>query len=138
MTEPEWATPIIRDVLALHNRTKAPRIRWVKSKYGGSGVTYKRGIVRRNGWSYKIRRRRGTPDITVKLSNKLGRDKLVLLHEMAHWLLRAGHHHDKTFWRKAWDLYFFFLTPQEIEENKGSEFSYKSKAQEVYHEMTQK
>lgn len=138
MTEPEWAEPIIREVLFLHNRTKAPRIKWVSSKHGGSGVTYKRGTVRRNGWSYKIRRRRGTPDIVVRVCGKLGRDKLVLLHELSHWLLRAGHHHDKTFWKKAWDLYFYFLTPEEIEEEKKSEFDYKGKALVVYQELTQK
>lgn len=136
MHEPEWATPIIRDVLVLHNRTKRPRIEWKKG--GGSGVTKKRGMYRRNGYSYKIRRRRGTPDIICRLNDDVTRGKIILLHELAHWLLRAGHHHDKTFWRKAWELYFFFLTPQELEKAKADEFWYKDKAKQVYQELTEK
>ena len=133
MVEPSWATPIIEDVLFLHNRTKRPKIVWKAGR--GSGVTKKRGMVRRNGYSYRIRRWRGTPDIICRVNDDVARGKIILLHELSHWLLRATHRHDKTFWRKAWDLYFFFLSPEEIEKAKHDEFWYKDKAKEVYQEF---
>src|SRR5207244_476222 len=124
MTQPEWATPIIRDVLYLHNRTKPPRILW---KHGrGSGVAYRKGRkVNWNGLSFRIKRRRGSHEITLRIDGDLTGSKLVLLHELSHWLLRDGHGHDKTFWRKAWELYYIFLTPEELEAIKQREFNYK-------------
>lgn len=135
MTEPEWATTIIRDVLFLHNRSKRPKVEWKRGN--GSGVTKIRGRIKRRGFVWTIRRRRGTPDIICRINDNVAGSKLILLHELSHWLLRAGHHHDKAFWKKAWSLYYIFLTKEELEKEKGCEFDYKGKAKIVYQEMFQ-
>lgn len=133
MTQPDWATLLIKDVLFLHNRTKAPKIEWKVG--GGSGVTKVRGVYKRRGYKRVIKYRRGTPNIIVRVNGDLARSKLVLLHELSHWLLRAQHWHDKAFWKKAWELYYIFLTKEEFEEARKDEFGYKGKASIVYHEL---
>ena len=141
MQQPEWANQLIKDVLFLHNRTKAPRIKWIASRgKWSSGVTY--GTRSGKLLYYRVggkivRKRNPKPDILIRQS-QTQQYRYVLLHELGHWLVKGKHHHDKVFWRKAWNLYFVFLTLGEIEECKKSEFSYKNKAEQVYQELTEK
>lgn len=134
MVEPEWATKLIGDVLYLHNRTRRPKVKWLESKsYWSSGWAYPSNyskIYGRRGRRFRKER----VDILIRQSST-HLNRYVLLHELTHWLLRAKHHHDKVFWRKAWELYYVFLSKEEIEDAKESEFAYKGKAKTVYNEL---
>ena len=56
--------------------------------------------------------------------------KLVLLHELAHWLLPAGEHHGADFWDKAWELYRRYKVP--IRYAKAREGNYRKGAIAAY------
>ncbi len=58
---------------------------------GGLGIERPRGQGRR------------PPHVTAVTSEQDAR--LVLLHELAHWLRRGTHAHDRRFWEIAWDLF---------------------------------
>lgn len=139
MTEPDWATKIIDDVLSLNNRTKRPVVKWYSARYAlSSGVTYstrrRRRSVKYRGW-YRKYSRVSKPDISIHAGTKQSDVKGVLLHELAHWLIRYKHHHDKVFWKKAWELYAIFLSKEELEVFKVREFEYKGKAKIVYDKL---
>ena len=40
--------------------------------------------------------------------------KIVLLHELAHWLLPVGEHHSPAFWDKAWSLFRRYRCPIKV------------------------
>jgi len=63
--------------------------------------------------------RRGSSGYAAPTANRVhvtaGTDrtdqKLVLLHELAHWLCDVGEHHGARFWDKAWQLYRRYRVP---------------------------
>lgn len=138
MVQPEWATKLIAEVMAFEKRSNAPRVKWMRCRYGYSGTTYKSSDWKRSFRKRGIiasKRYRQKPEITIRIQEG-SVQRGLLLHELAHWLVRSGHHHDNVFWKKAWKLYFKFLTPEELETYKSSEFKYKSKARGVYDRLT--
>jgi len=140
MNQPEWATKLIAEVLASEKRSKAPKIKWRGVRYKASGTTY-----RASNWKSSLRNRSifwsraygRKPNIIMRIEEGAV-EKGLLLHELAHWLVRSGHHHDMIFWRKAWSLYFRFLTQAELEKRKQNEFSYKEKAKLAYEQLISK
>lgn len=142
MTQPEWATLLIKDVLFLHNRNKAPKIEWKKTIWRASGTTHKssdwKSSLKKRGYFISSRSRYSKrPDITMRIIEG-SEEKGLLLHELAHWLVRSGHHHDKVFYKKAFELYYVFLTKEEFERYIKTEFSYKERSKIVYQEMFKK
>lgn len=82
---PQWASDLKAKVLG---RRKGPRLIWkLRSAASSSGVCF---------YSGRIIVRAGTDEHDAKM---------VLLHELAHWLTGEGHHHDKAFWKRAFKLY---------------------------------
>ncbi len=107
MGTPEWAQNLILDALIFLKFSDLPDIRWRHSKrLDSSGLCY--------------------PD---HISIMAGRDrvdlKLVILHELAHWVLptRASHEgHTKRFWDLAWQLYRAFDLPIRYCKKREGEF----------------
>ena len=64
--------------------------------------------------------------ITITGGKLLIDRKMVLLHELAHWILPITEHHSEKFWDIAWDLYRRFKIP--INHAKHREFKYKKTA----------
>jgi hypothetical protein len=56
--------------------------------------------------------------------------KMVLLHELAHWV-NPGQHHNEKFWLTAWDLYRHFKIP--IRHCLKREKNYRKGALKAYH-----
>lgn len=122
MKDITWAEQLVGKVLTYEGRLHAPRFKFVFSNNHkwSSGRTFTKPYR-----GYHIFLRIGTDPKEAKM---------VLLHEMAHWLLTAGHHHDKAFWKKAWELYFLFQDELDLEAVKVREGNYKQKSTEVYEE----
>ena len=83
------------DYFNIHYPMDEPIISWKKAPHNASGVAYaRRGVI-----------------IRVHPSASPVRVKLVLLHELAHFLLPVGEHHSDRFWVLAWNLYRKFGLP---------------------------
>jgi hypothetical protein len=93
MKVPKWAQDLILDTLLyLQSRgypDAIPEIRWRHSSYHklSSGVCYQHN------------------HITITAGKDRRDQKLVLLHELAHWVLPDKEHHGDAFWRLAFELY---------------------------------
>lgn len=89
---PEWAQQIINEVAEQHGITVRPTIEWATIdtiSSGGWAMSYQSGN--------KIRIRAGAdPE----------KQKLTLLHELAHWLQDSRTGHSKEFWQKCFELYY--------------------------------
>lgn len=117
---PAWAVLLAREVLTQarwsEQRIEALRLGWRVSRAPWERMTWKeRGLVsgdperaaklqrrptRSSGVAYP-----GSDRLVVTAGSELVDQRLVLLHELAHLLVGPGHHHDRTFWRRAWGLY---------------------------------
>lgn len=119
MKKPEWADLLISQVLFYKGRKTPPKIKWVKrNRQSSSGVMYTR-----------------TKNITICVGHNEADAKMVVLHELSHWLLTKGHHHDIKFWVTAWELYYLFKEQLDWELVKRREFAYMGKAKVVYQRL---
>ena len=85
---PRWAAELIRRVCAEHRR-RAPAVRWRRrSQPWTSGAVYYDGT-----------------GIGIVAGTDVQQLRLVLLHELAHYLVGPTHQHDERFWRRCWELY---------------------------------
>jgi hypothetical protein len=98
MPAPEWAENIVRDA-ARRRRRRPADLRWRRSRR---------------------RRSAGSADSPEGLTNGTisivaGRDpvdqRLVLCHELAHWLGPPNDGHSPAFWRRAWQLFRRYRVP---------------------------
>jgi len=94
---PKWARQVAIEVLETYPQAREQKyptsIRWRKYKrFDSSGCCY----------AYKIVVCAGRDRFT---------QKLVLLHELAHWLRPRRQGHDAEFWRIAWQLYRQYKLP---------------------------
>jgi len=92
MAAPKWAQDLTIQV-ALNERAESlPDLRWRhRKKQHSSGITY--------------------PDhITITAGTDRKDQRLLLLHELVHWLL-PGEHHSDRFWDKAFELYRRYGVP---------------------------
>lgn len=119
MQKPEWADQLIGEVLFYKGRKHPPQIRWVKRhRLCSSGVTYVR-----------------SKKITICVGSDMADAKMVVIHELGHWLLRQGHHHDIKFWLTVWELYYLFKDQLNWELVKRREFQYKGKAKVAFERL---
>lgn len=90
---PKWVTDLVTAVCLDEHRAEEPEVCWRRARYRlSSGSYYKPTACR--------------PARVVVTAGRDRRDqKLVLLHELAHWLTPAGEHHSARFWDTAWRLY---------------------------------
>jgi hypothetical protein len=108
-------TDITEQVLEDEGCKRKPTLKLIRKGYGTcySGTCYKDRIVLTKG----------------KYAGKKD-GKLVLLHELAHWLLPWGEHHSERFWDKAFELYRRYGVPMRYAKNR--EARYRKKASKAY------
>lgn len=123
MTIPDWAQELTIKVCKDYNRWP-PKIIW-RNRYGkhSSGVTY---VYKKRGF-----------DITVRAGTDIDDQKLVLLHELAHYIVAKSkkgkrESHSLRFWRLAFELYECYGVDRDMayEREKG----YKEKARWAFAE----
>ena len=97
MGAPAWAERIVREV-ARARRRPAPILRWRRARTRRSA-----------GSAHSHLQENGSVSIAA------GRDpvdqRLVLCHELAHWLSAPDEGHTQTFWSRAWKLYRRYRVP---------------------------
>jgi hypothetical protein len=97
MPAPDWADRIVREV-ARARRRPAPALHWRRSRRrrsAGSADSYMRKH----------------PAISVVAGRDVVDQRLILLHELAHWLGPPGEGHSMAFWIRAWKLFRRYRVP---------------------------
>lgn len=140
---PQWAIDLISQVCDDYNRTKPGELLWKPSlhtwtnassgnckyaKINGRQIYY--WIRLKNG---KMKRRPFTGRITIRYGSDERDQKLVILHELAHWIAsrsKRGQSHTVIFWKKAFELYEKYGIDMDYAYNR--EKGYKQKATAVY------
>lgn len=117
MNIPNWVSDLVIKVLEEHNCNDIPNLTWRRyNSYSSSGTAYydkEKGIVIRAG-----------------KKAKRWEQKLVLLHELAHWLRPNKEPHSPDFWKLAFQLYKENKIP--IRKALDREKSYKKGAENGY------
>ena len=98
MLAPPWAQRIVRDV-ARSSRRPQPDLRWRETRR------------RRSAGSAADERNGDQPAIFIGAGRDTIDQRLVLCHELAHWLVGPGEGHSLRFWRCAWRLYRRYRVP---------------------------
>lgn len=146
---PRWAEDLVEQVCVDQGRTDRPRVEWKTVTYPG----FERVATEPTLWGEartilrRVRRPRSASSgvtypafgrIVIRAGSDLFDARLVLLHELAHWLSPAGEGHGRRFWRKAWELYFRYTDSREgIERIRGREAAYKHLSVVVFRELDQ-
>jgi predicted metal-dependent hydrolase len=115
---PEWAKELTERVVKENSRRKVPPIAWRKvSRSCSSGKA--RMYSQKSGYmKYSC--------ILIRAGTSEQDQKLVLLHELAHWMCSRGERHSMKFWRLAFDLYAKYGVDSEYAKKRESD--YKKKA----------
>ena len=119
---PLWAQALMRRVLDEHmpgadDAGEAPWLVWKRSKH-----VLSQGELLVGGGR--------APILTVWAGRRKLDQKLVLLHELAHWLRPPDERHSPAFWALAWELYRRHRVP--IKYALRSEGAYKQGATRAY------
>ena len=85
---PTWAVELVERVCAEAGR-RPPLLQW----------------WRREDWTSSGHAAKANGRLHVTAGTSEQDARLVLLHELAHWLRRGTHAHDRRFWEIAWDLF---------------------------------
>ena len=109
MPPPLWAQNLVIQVALDEGRNELPDLVWRKSRiqWGVSGHA-KSGCL---GQADQITIKVGVPHPHYPIRTE---QKIVLLHELAHWLLPVGEHHSPAFWDKAWSLFRRYRCPIKV------------------------
>ena len=94
MRVPLWAQDLAIRVAVDEGRDDLPDLRWRRSR----GHTFSSGKA-----FY------ATGRVVITAGTDRRDQKLVVLHELAHWLLKEGH--TSRFWDKAWEFYRRYKVP---------------------------
>lgn len=127
MKIPKWADGLINLVITDYQSTR-PEINWRRAHskkifYNGELLNTREKSKYSSGCTNSKR-----IAITVGSSRKDAR--LVLLHELSHWLCPKGEHHGKLFWDLAFELYRKYKVPMYYALNR--EKRYRKEAQFAY------
>ncbi len=118
---PQWAQDLAIRVALDEECVTLPEITWRRSKWNDLSSGHSKN---------------GQEAITITAGKDRKDQKLVLLHELAHWLMPGDEHHGSAFWDKAWQLYRRYGVPlryaKEREGNyrKGALAAYRRNRQE--------
>lgn len=112
--QPEWVNDVIR-IVARHEAIPEEHYPLIQWRFGTkhrttSGVTYHAAYDHTK--NYGMPQQYGTR-IVITAGYEPIDQALVLLHELAHYVLPHHHAHDATFWRKAWSFYERYGIPLE-------------------------
>lgn len=133
---PQWAIDLTEEVCKDYNRTLPGELKWkIATRESSSGRTmYAKGKAGKQLFVRKKTGRvvafRGSVGVVAGSSEKDA--KLVLLHELAHWVCTRGKSmgHTVVFWKKAFELYKRYGVDMEYAFSR--EKDYKSTAVSVY------
>lgn len=101
---PEWAQLLVEQVCRDEGMERTPTIRWNQAKRRGF-MDQIRYYTTGKAYSHEQKLRHTGWEILISAGLSVDDQRIVLLHEMAHWLLPAAYHHNSTFWDKAFYLY---------------------------------
>ena len=116
---PQWAQDLVIRVALDEGCEILPELTWRRSRQAllssGRASPPNHAEIKPSGGRWlpqKGRYKRLLNGRVVITAGKDRRDqKLVLLHELAHWLSAVYEHHGPTFWDKAWQLYRRYGVP---------------------------
>ena len=143
---PKWAQDLTLQVALDEDRDDVPDIVWRRRRgprLTPGMKTLLRGVGRDVGeWMRHARSQQGTSGhyrwsvnrITLTAGGERQGQKLILLHELAHWLSPRGEHHGDNFWDTAWRLYRRYRIP--IRFAREREGSYRKGALAAYRRST--
>ena len=109
---PKWAQDLVLRVALDEGKKDVPDMTWHRSKHFTSSGRAGRGrihVTAAHGdkWvQIPWRNRNHTCGVVSARADQ----KIVLLHELAHWLT-PGEHHSHRFWDKAWELFHRYRVP---------------------------
>ena len=120
---PNWASNLLKEVLKDYHCNRKPELNWrhSHSKKGEWSEKYQCFMGHRqksllsSGCCNKTR-------IAITTGSSRKDQKLVLLHEIAHWLMPQGEHHGKAFWDLAFDLYRKYKIPMYYALNREKDY----------------
>src|SRR6266540_652846 len=101
---PGWAIDLTLKVARAAERMDVPVVTWrlrhrnPRRRAWGRGKIIVPPATHSSGRCYPAR-------IVITAGRSLKDQRLVLLHELAHWLAPTGEHHSESFWERAWALY---------------------------------
>ena len=98
MNPPIWAERIVREV-ARARRRRPPELRW------------RRARRLRSAGSADSPKKADAGGISIAAGRDPVDQRLVLCHELAHWLSRPDEGHTMAFWLRAWRLYRRYRVP---------------------------
>lgn len=125
METPAWATRIAEELAAEAGRVP-PRITWLDYDRPWQDVLGRRYLHRWPSGAYAQAARH----VFVHRGFRRFREKLTLLHELAHWLTPGKASHSREFWVIAWGLYRRYRLP--IRAVLRKEYAYRRLAGCVY------
>lgn len=108
---PEWAIELIEQVCKDYKRTKPGVFLWTsKDRRSTSGTTwYSKTKSGKPIYVYtkNLKRKRFWGKISVNAGTDINDQRLVLLHELAHWVAGKSKSigHNTKFWKTAYELY---------------------------------
>ena len=106
---PKWAQDLVLQVALDEGRDDVPDLTWHRAR-SRPGVLYGDTIADLSHTPQQSSGRASRNRIHVTAGTDRKDQKLVLLHELAHWLT-PGEHHSARFWDKAWELYRRYKVP---------------------------
>ena len=98
MNAPVWAERIVREV-ARSRRRRVPELSWRRTRR------------LRSAGSADSPLRAGVGGISIAAGRDPVDQRLVLCHELAHWLGPPAEGHEMAFWLRAWQLYRRYRVP---------------------------
>jgi len=106
MTAPKWAQDLVLRVALDEEKDDVPNLGWWRARKRKTWAGLRPAHAMSSGRSWPTKNR-----IHVTAGTDRKDQKLVLLHELAHWLSPPTEHHGPTFWDTAWRLYRTYKVP---------------------------
>lgn len=131
MKIPNWASDLVNQVSAEYRKPLLPNVIWRRRHSKKEWNEKYQMWEKRNKSNYSSGTTYSEENKIVVTAGSSRKDqKLVLLHELAHWLMPADENHGKAFWDLAFDLYRKYKVPMYYALNR--EKNYRQEAKFAY------
>ena len=107
MNKPQWVNDLVAQVVKDYQCQKSLTINWRRThKRKRETITWQgENIQTFRDKPFESSGHCHSEEISITAGKSRKDQKLVLLHELAHWLMPTGEHHGKAFWDLAFELY---------------------------------